>query len=229
MVDLPLTSALRGPRASTVLAVMARYPAVGEVKTRLAETIGALRACALYRAFLQDIETRFAHGRRAFVWMFHPPECNFATLAAPGVRCLPQVGRDLGERLYNCVRQLCADDFDRVVIIGADVPHIRDAWLDEAEQQLDTADVVLGPSDDGGYYLVAMRAAHDIFTGIAMGTPTVLAETLAKAAGAGLRVHLLPRSFDIDAASDLDRLRRLLDDEGAEWLPHTAAALHERQ
>lgn len=220
-------SPFASPASATVVAVFARYPAVGEVKTRLAETIGAPRACALYRAFLQDIEARFAAGPRAFVWMFSPAERDFAALVSPGVRCLPQVGRDLGERLYNCVRQLCDGGFERVIVIGADVPHVRDAWLDEAEQQLDTADVVLGPSDDGGYYLVAMRATHDLFTGIAMSTPRVLADTLAKAARAGLRVHLLPNSFDIDTAADLDRLRRLLDEEGPMWLPRTAAVLRD--
>jgi len=221
----PFASTARASRA--VLAVMARYPAEGEVKTRLAETIGAPRACALYRAFLLDIEARFARGPRAFVWMFHPPASDFAALVAPGVQCCPQVGRDLGERLDNCVRQLCGDGFERVIVIGADVPHVRDAWLDEAEQQLDTADVVLGPSDDGGYYLVAMRAAHDIFTGIAMSTSTVLAETRAKAARANLGVHLLPKSFDIDAAADLERLRRLLEVEGLPYLPRTAAVLRD--
>jgi rSAM/selenodomain-associated transferase 1 len=209
-----------------VLAVMARYPALGEVKSRLAETIGAERACALYRAFLQDIEARFARGPRAFVWLYHPPEHDFAALVQPGVRCLPQTGRDLGERLLNGVRRLCDDGYERVIVIGADVPHVRDAWLDEAERQLDVADIVLGPSDDGGYYLVAMRAAHDIFTGIPMGTPRVLDDTLAKAAGAGLGVHLLPRSFDIDGADDLVRLRRLLEEDAMMRLPHTAVALH---
>ena len=206
---------------------MARYPAVGEVKSRLAESIGAQRACALYRAFLQDLDARFAPGPRALVWMFHPPERDFAALVGPGRRCVPQVGHDLGERLFNCVRRLCNDGYERVIVIGADVPHIRDAWLDEAEQQLDTADVVLGPSDDGGYYLVAMRAVHDIFTGVSMGTPSVLEQTLAKAARAGLDVHFLPRSFDIDAAGDLGRLRRLLDDESVNWLPRTAEALRD--
>jgi len=221
MADAPAA----GATSSTVLAVMARYPTVGEVKTRLAQTIGPERACALYRAFLQDIETRFASGPRAFVWMFHPPERDFAALVGPGVRCVPQVGGDLGERLLNCVRRLCADGFDRVIVIGADVPHLRAAWLDEAQDCLDTADVALGPTDDGGYYLVALRAAHDIFTDIAMGTPAVLAETQAKAARAGLRVHLLPRSFDIDGADDLDRLRRLLDGPADVALPCTSAAL----
>ncbi len=204
---------------------MARYPAVGEVKTRLAETLGAERACALYRAFLRDIEARFAYGPRAFVWMFHPPERDFAALAAAGVRCVPQVGRDLGERLLHCMRHLCADGFERLIVIGADVPHLRDAWLDEAEQQLDTADVVLGPSDDGGYYLVAMRTPHDIFTGITMGTASVLADTLAKARRTGLRVHLLPGCFDVDGADDVVRLRQLLDADAGLRLPHTADAL----
>jgi uncharacterized protein len=222
-VEIPRAASAR----RTVLAVMARYPVVGEVKTRLAETIGAPRAYVLYRAFLQDIEARWAPGPRAFVWLFHPPEHDFAAQAGPGVRCLPQVGRDLGERLFNGVRRLSGEGFARVIVIGADVPHLHDAWLDEAEQRLDAADIVLGPSDDGGYYLVAMRAAYDIFSGIAMGTPQVLEQTLAKAAGARLSVHLLPRSFDIDTADDLSRLHRWIEGNGVTWLPHTVAALRD--
>jgi rSAM/selenodomain-associated transferase 1 len=204
---------------------MARYPAVGEVKSRLAAVIGAPQACALYRAFLQDIQARFASGPRAFVWLFDPPERDFAAHVGPGVRCVPQVGRDLGARLLNGVRRLIDDGFARVIVIGADVPHVREAWLDEAEQRLEAADVVLGPSDDGGYYLVAMRAAHDVFTGVAMGTSTVLADTLAQAARARLAVHLLPPSFDIDTIDDLARLRRLMAIEGDAWLPRTTVAL----
>lgn len=210
----------------TALAVMARYPVVGEVKTRLARHIGAERACALYRAFLQDIEARFAGQRRTLVWAFYPPEKDFAALLTSGTRSLPQEGRDLGERLHNCFRRLCGDGFERVLIIGGDAPHVRDEWLDEAEASLDTADVVLGPSADGGYYLIAMCRPHDVFSGIRMSTPRVLAETRHKAETAGLRVHLLPVSFDIDEAGDLLRLRELLrNDRFATLLPSTAAVL----
>jgi rSAM/selenodomain-associated transferase 1 len=205
---------------------MARYPVPGQVKTRLAHAIGAENACVLYRAFLDDIAARFAGGSRALVWVFHPPDAEFSSLVAPCARCIPQRGRDLSERLYNCFRVLCGEGFAHVIVIGADAPHLRDEWLDEAEDALGHADVVLGPSADGGYYLIAMRAPHDVFTGIELSTERVLSETVAKAEGAALRVHLLPPSFDVDGEDDLERLRALLIREGgSQRLPHTARVL----
>jgi len=214
------------PTPRTALVIMARHPTVGEVKTRLANEIGAERACALYTAFLRDFDARFARAARTLVWAFHPPERDFAAVVSAGSRCLPQEGADLGARMLACFRRLRGEGFGRVIVIGADVPHVRDEWLDEAEAALDRADVVLGPSEDGGYYLIAMRATHDVFSGIEMSTDAVLEETLARAARANLRVHLLPPTFDIDEAADLARLRDLLRQE--EWrrrLPHTTAVL----
>ena len=212
------------PRCALV--VMARYPEPGAVKTRLARTRGAAAACRLYLAFVQDLDARFRGQDRDLVWAFHPPDRDFAALVAPGVRCLAQEGDDLGERMHRCFRRLCAEGYVRVVMIGADIPHVRDEWIADAETALDHADVALGPATDGGYYLVAMRAAHDVFTGVPMGTPRVLHETRAKAARAGLRVQLLPESFDVDTQDDLTRLRELLRrDEYAGWLPRTAAVL----
>ncbi|MBI1816301.1 MAG: TIGR04282 family arsenosugar biosynthesis glycosyltransferase [Deltaproteobacteria bacterium] len=193
------------------LAVMARYPEVGTVKTRLAGAIGAERACALYRAFLRDLDARFApQPGRELVWLFHPPERDFAAIVSAGSRCVAQTGRDLGERMHAGFVRLLGEGFAKVLMIGADVPHIRDEWLDDAERALDHADVVLGPTADGGYYLIAMREPHDVFSGIAMSTSEVLAQTQAKAAAAGLRVHLLPPSFDIDEEADVVQLRELL-------------------
>lgn len=212
----------------SALVVMARYPRLGEGKTRLANAIGAERTFRLYCAFLRDIDARFAGGRRTLVWAFHPPDADFAALTRSGARCLPQCGDSLGTRMWNCFRLLCREGYERVIMIGADMPHVRDEWLNEAEAQLDVADVVIGPTEDGGYYLVAMRAPHDVFADIPMGTDSVLVETLRKTATAGLQVHLLPRSFDIDEAHDLVQLRALLARaDGSIQLPHTAAVLAE--
>ena len=210
----------------SALVVMARHPARGTVKTRLAPVVGEAHARALYRAFLSDIERRFAGGRRALIWAYHPPEARFRAVVSSGARCLPQHGADLGERMLDCFAQLSRESFDRIIMIGADVPHVRDQWLDDAEARLDTTDVVLGPSADGGYYLVAMREPHDIFRGVAMSTRRTLADTLERARRNGLSVHLLPQSFDIDEAEDLDRLATLLAENGFDAvLPATAAVL----
>src|SRR5690349_14478375 len=124
----------------SALAVMARLPVAGAVKTRLGRLIGTEHACTLYAAFLRDIEARFAAGPRVLVWAFHPPESDFASFVAPGAICLPQAGADLGERLHNCFRSLCARGFDRIITIGGDAPHLRDEWLDEAESALQAHD-----------------------------------------------------------------------------------------
>ncbi|HVN87373.1 MAG TPA: TIGR04282 family arsenosugar biosynthesis glycosyltransferase [Candidatus Binatia bacterium] len=209
----------------TALVIMARYPEVGMVKTRLARAIGAERAHALYHAFLRDLDARFVRGSRTLIWAFHPPERDFATLVSAASRCEPQVGGTLGERMHNGFLKLCRE-FARVLMIGADVPHVEDAWLDEAERTLDDADIVLGPSTDGGYYLIGMRDPHDVFAGVEMSTPRVLADTCRIAAARALRVHQLPATFDIDEVTDFRRLHELLQrDAIAERLPATAALL----
>jgi rSAM/selenodomain-associated transferase 1 len=206
-----------------VLLVMARQPEVGRVKTRLAGAIGAEQACALYRAFLHDLAHRFAGRHYDLVWAVHPAGADFRAAVGESGRCIPQIGADLAERMHQAVASIIAAGADRVVMIGADCPHIRDAWIDEALQALDENDVVLGPSTDGGYYLVALRQAHDLFRGAPMGTSRVLAETLARARLLRLRVHLLPQTFDVDEMTDLERLRDELR------MPELARLLSETQ
>jgi len=212
-------------RPVATLVVMARYPTVGKVKTRLARTIGAVAACALYRAFLADLDARFGSGPRPLVWAYDPPDADFAALVQPGALCVPQAGPDLGTRMHTAVRRFCGDGSRGVLIIGADAPHVRDAWLAEADDALRHADVVLGPSTDGGYYLIGMRQPHDVFTGVPMGTAGVMAHTIGRAVALGLRVHCLPETFDVDEAADVDRLRRELAGNPGLALPATAAVL----
>lgn len=192
------------------LAVMARYPAAGHVKTRLARALGTERATALYRAFLADLDARFGGGPRPLIWLFHPPEAPFAQVVRTGSRCMSQRGADLATRLLHAFDDLVTAAPGGLIVIGADVPHIPGDRVAAAESALAHADVVLGPTDDGGYYLVAMRAAHDVFTGVDMGTAHVLAQTRARIAELGLRLHLLDPWFDLDEVADLERLRALL-------------------
>lgn len=217
---------MSGERA---LVIMARYPEVGAVKTRLAATCGSARATDLYRAFIADLDARFRGRPRRLVWAYHPAASAFPSIVHAGAQCLAQEGEDLGARMHGCFRRLCTAGFASVVMIGADVPHVRDAWIDEAEARLNEVDVVLGPSADGGYFLVAMRAPHDIFSGIVMSTPQVLVQTRAKIAAAGLRLHLLQPSFDVDELGDLERLRQDLSDPAlAQQVPATVAWLLKR-
>lgn len=125
--------------------------------------------------------------------------------------------------------QACRDALPLpVIVVGADAPHLEPARLTEAAAALAAgADVVLGPATDGGYYLIGLReACPALFRDIAWGSSAVLDATLARARASGLRVHLLPPTFDVDDTDGLAALRALLAAGGAE-LPRTAAILAE--
>lgn len=206
------------------IVVMARYPTRGAVKRRLARTIGAAAACDLYRAFLLDLRERLRTRPWAVAWAFTPPGAAFASLV-PGAHCFPQRGADLGARMAHALATLWAERPGPVVVLGVDSPHLPLAALDEAFAALERHDVVLGPAIDGGYYLIALGGpAPALFRDVAWGSGEVLATTRARAAAAGLRVHLLGETFDVDDAEGLVALRAAVEG-GAVELPHTARAL----
>jgi rSAM/selenodomain-associated transferase 1 len=202
---------------------MAKHPEPGRVKTRLAARLGPARACALYRAFVLDLADRLVALPYAVTWAYWPPAAPFAALL-PAARCRAQRGADLGERMANAVGDALAEAPGPVLVIGGDAPHVPAARLADAASALAAgADVVLGPADDGGYYLIGLRSpAPRLFRGIAWGTSRVLADTVARVGT--LRTHLLLPSFDVDEPEDLARLAAVLA-RGDVVLPRTAALL----
>lgn len=214
-------------RAEEALVIVAKYPKAGEVKTRLAQRIGASLACELYLGFLRDLEEKFAASRRSFFWAYTPAESDFPKLLNHRSQCFPQEGGNLGERLYNIFRRLMARGFRRVVVSSSDSPQVEMSWIEEAFAGLVRADVVLGPAEDGGYYLVGMRGTQDLFAHINMSTPQVFAETMEEAHRLGLSVHLLPSTFDVDRPEDLEKLESFLRrSEASGSLQHTRAVLN---
>ena len=213
------------------LVVMARYPEPGKTKTRLARSIGDDEAICLYRAFLTDLAQRFAGQAWDLHWAYTPAEVDydaFVTTLAPSLVqhmcCFPQEGAELGARLHHVFKWSCAHQFQRTVVIGSDSPHLTLDIIAHACAALDDADVVLGPADDGGYYLIAMRNPHDVFSGIPMSTNAVMQMTIALAQRQGLKVHLLEPLFDVDELPDLLRLAQLLRAD-ASLAPATATCL----
>lgn len=192
-------------RQERALAVIAKEPAAGQAKTRLAAELGAPAAARAAAAMLLDT-VRMVAGVDATPWLcFTPPEAR-ARLArlAPGFGLLPQRGGGLAERLAACQADLVARGADRVAIVGADTPHLPAAVYEQGFALLDEADVVLGPALDGGYYLVAAkRSAPELFAGVPMGTDVVLEATLERARRAGLAVRLLAPARDLDRVEDL--------------------------
>jgi uncharacterized protein len=212
------------------VAVMTKRPVAGQVKTRLSPPLTLDGAARLSHGFLLDTLARVQRltGIARFV-AFSPLESAtfFGALVGETFALLPQTGSDLGERLAGVFERLLAAQFAAAVIIGTDSPTFPDEYLREAVAVLcrDGADVVLGPVEDGGYYLVGLRSpAPPLFQGVAWSTAGVLRETLDRIAVAGLRSHLLPGWFDVDTEPDLRRLARDLADD---WTsaPHTRECL----
>ncbi|MBI2863384.1 MAG: TIGR04282 family arsenosugar biosynthesis glycosyltransferase [Chloroflexi bacterium] len=195
---------------SSALVITAKYPYPGAVKTRLASRLGFGLATEVCRAFLRDLDAAFP---RAF-WAYTPNDSPFPSFLGTGRRYLVQEGGDLGERMFNLFRHLCSQGFEKVVLVGSDIPQLTPALVDRAFAVMDICDVALGPAADGGYYLIGMRVAHDLFSSVNWSTCRVLAQTLAKAAERGLRVGLLPQTFDVDGPEDIDRLLSLVRGQG---------------
>jgi rSAM/selenodomain-associated transferase 1 len=215
----------------TALVVMARYPQVGTTKTRLARTIGDEETVRLYRAFLSDLAQRFAGQIYDLHWAYSPGGVDYLAFMAALVpslihhmRSFPQDGIDLGARLHNAFRWTYGRGYQRTIVIGSDSPHIGLDIVARAREALDEADVVLGPADDGGYYLIAMRRPYDVFRDIPMSTSIVMRMTIELAGRQGLRVRTLENLFDVDEFPDLLRLAELLQAD-CSLAPATAACL----
>jgi rSAM/selenodomain-associated transferase 1 len=194
------------------VAVMTKVPGVTVVKSRLHESLGEERATALYRCFLLDRLDAIATLRDiSGAVAFTPPEAEalMRTLAPPALRLVPQRGADLGERLSTILTELLDGGHAGAIAVDSDSPTLPMAYVAEAATVLSgaKADVVLGPCDDGGYYLVGLRSPQPaLFEGIPWSTDAVSAMTLEKACSRGLSIHVLPQWFDVDTEADLRRL-----------------------
>jgi rSAM/selenodomain-associated transferase 1 len=215
----------------TALVIMARYPQIGTTKTRLARMIGDEEAVRLYRAFLTDLAYRFAGQAGDLHWAYTPAEVDYlsfmATLAPSLIKYMhafPQQGIDLGARLHHVFRWTHDRGYRSTIVISSDTPQISLKIVSQAQNALDTADVVLGPADDGGYYLIAMRRPYDVFRDIPMSTGVVAQKTIELAQSQDLKVHTLENLFDIDEWPDLLRLAQLLESDSS-LAPETATYL----
>ncbi len=203
------------------LVVMAKAPREGEVKTRLIGALSAAEAADAYTNFLRDtfvlVEAVSEERENAQIVLCYTPagaEEAFENIEREGSLMLAQRGGDLGERLTNCFADLFEFGFDSVVVIGADSPTLPEEILVEAFDLLTGEnDVVIGPAEDGGYYLIGMRKLHaEIFNDISWGTDRALAATEARVNEAGLKLIRLPVWYDVDTPEELERLRRELDE-----------------
>jgi rSAM/selenodomain-associated transferase 1 len=191
---------------------MAKEPLAGRTKTRLCPPLSGQEAAELYRCFLLDtLELMQGVASAQPIVAYHPDEAGafFRRFAPSGFYFIPQVGADLGERLDHVLTHCLQNGFRQAVVTDSDSPTLPVAYLEQAFRALDdpAVDVVLGPCEDGGYYLIGLKSpCAALFRGIVMSTSTVLAETLERAQEQGLRVACLPRWYDVDTYEDLARL-----------------------
>ena len=210
--------------ARCTICVFAKPPIAGEVKTRLAASMGPARAAMLAKAFLADTWSaveRLAWAESVLTTTrVRAGDFEFLGELEPWL----QGEGDLGMRIARIARR-ALENSERVIIIGADSPGLPTRLLEQARDALTQVDAVLGPADDGGFYLLALRRCpHALFDGISWSAPSTFAETRARLEAHGLTVDVIAPWFDIDTASDLARLRRLLE-QGKVTAPATERVL----
>ncbi|MDP2600371.1 MAG: TIGR04282 family arsenosugar biosynthesis glycosyltransferase [Deltaproteobacteria bacterium] len=195
------------------LLMFAKYPEAGRVKSRLAATIGAANAASAYKTMVEIVvkKTRPCNGEFAQVLYYDPPELREKFQSWLQMILLePQSGGDLGERMKQAFTQNLAET-KQAVLIGTDCIDVDRSLIWKAFQNLDTADLVLGPAKDGGYYLIGCRQVYpEIFTGIDWGTERVFSQTLRVAEKLKLRVSCLPELEDIDTGEQIWKIKNII-------------------
>ncbi|MBI4543737.1 MAG: TIGR04282 family arsenosugar biosynthesis glycosyltransferase [Gemmatimonadetes bacterium] len=217
------------------LLIFAKLPAAGRVKTRLTPPLPPDEAASVYEACLRDVVARSAR-ERARVELWYEDGAGAEAYFQAEFAHLPQgvqATGDLGEKLRDAFQRCFDDQGERTVIIGSDSPTLPEGVLGAAFDDLHEVDAVLGPTRDGGYYLVGVRGAswpraERLFRGIPWSSDEVFRTTLERSAECGLELRLLPGWYDIDRLEDL---QQALDDVPADshlgrWLASPAAQLY---
>ncbi|HEX7955938.1 MAG TPA: TIGR04282 family arsenosugar biosynthesis glycosyltransferase [Pyrinomonadaceae bacterium] len=215
------------PRPACIL--MVKAPRAGAVKTRLTPPLSAAEAAALAACFARDTLACLRRAAREVVVAYAPSDGRAeleALFSTDGLHWLEQRGAGLGERIEAAVAHAAALGHGPVVVVGADSPTLPPAFVARAVGALAAgeADVALGPTEDGGYYLVGLRRpAVGLFRNVPWSTPRAYRETADNAERDGLRTLELPRWYDVDTPADLLRLRDELFADGAARAraPHT--------
>ena len=187
--------------------VFAKYPHPGKVKERLASTFGAERAAELYSLLAEKIFSEvvsLSQRYSRYLLVSGPDDVNKMDSWSKGqFNVQPQEGNDLGERMKNAFHTIFQVQHTSVLLIGSDIPDLSASILEQASASLNSCDVVIGPAQDGGYYLIGMNRHHpEIFSNIHWSTNTVLETTIGNIGRLKLSYVLLPVLIDIDTESD---------------------------
>lgn len=187
-----------------------KYPQAGQVKTRLAHDIGSKAAVDLYRCFVLNILDTLKKVCTK-VWIcYWPWDCRikFSRWLGDSYEYIPQNGEDLGQRIQSCFRQVFLKGAKRTLVLGSDIPDITERTITIAFNQLETHDVVIGPTYDGGYYLIGFRQETfipQVFDNMAWSRPDVYGKTMDIIKNDTNSIFILEKLHDIDTAEDVKR------------------------
>ena len=190
------------------LLIFVKYPTPGRVKTRLAASVGNRAASEIARACTELTLERLMPFREEAILCVDPPDALTATASWLGSdwSLRPQQGTTLGERLMEATGHAFARGASRVVVMGTDSPWLKPHDLEVAFDVLERSPLTMGPTEDGGYYLIGLsRPAPSLFDGIPWSTTSVYTETMAQASRLGMSVQSLPLGYDLDRAEDVQR------------------------
>ncbi|MDT7043253.1 TIGR04282 family arsenosugar biosynthesis glycosyltransferase [Candidatus Nitronereus thalassa] len=201
------TDAPSGP-AEDALIIFAKAPLPGQVKTRLCPPLTPDEAASLHGSMVMDVAEHTRDIRNLDRFLACTPSSEhgfFQTLAARyGVVLCEQVGNDLGQRMHNALAEVLSKGYRYALVIGTDIPTLSPKTYKDALFLLNKHDVVIGPTHDGGYYLIGLKQpSPQLFQEVPWSTETVCALTQSKAATLGLTVGQLPTERDLDTFSDL--------------------------
>lgn len=205
------------------IVLFARAPVLGQVKTRLHPFLDPESILRLYTCFLNDSIRKISGVKSAdpFIGVYPSDSSGyFSRLQEFPVQVFVQDGKDLGERLSNAFQERFNEGYERVAVIGSDSPSLPIAVIEQALSS--EKDFTIGPSVDGGYYLIGMagRKPVGVFEGVSWGSDKVLAQTLERVGKSGCSLELLPPWYDVDRPEDLKFLKTHL-----EWIERSGGGV----
>lgn len=197
--------------SNSCILLFIKYPEIGKVKGRLARDLGGEVTVELYRNFVLDILSSIKETKADLKICFYPPDLRerFVEWLGGSYHYMPQDGEDLGKRMGKSLTRVFSEGYRKAVIIGSDSPDLPADIIDLGFTSLRSHDVVIGPSSDGGYYLIGFDKKGflpEVFRGIVWSSTAVFKKTLDIIAKAGLKVFVLPEWRDVDTLDDLKDL-----------------------
>jgi uncharacterized protein len=196
--------------SKNALIIFQKNAEIGKVKTRLAATIGDENALSIFQ-YLVNYTYKFAEKTSADKFLFYSDFIDNEVVLPEKFEKMTQNGADLGERMCNAFRNIFDKGYENVIIIGTDCYELNDQILNNAFEKLSENDFVLGPANDGGYYLLGMKKLHEkVFQNKLWSTDKVAFETLKDIEKMQMTYFETERLNDIDEEQDLGVLKRLL-------------------